>query len=84
MRKIDMSSDLAAVKGKIATVLAAKPQCFITHPSELHVLKSLSADELRDFAERNGWRQVCRVGGHQIEFYNDASVREKLGIENYP
>jgi hypothetical protein len=83
MEKPNARGPLSALRAKIATVLATKPQCFITHPSELHVLRSLRADELRDFAEKNGWRQVCRVGGHQIEFYNHASVREKLGIETY-
>ena len=34
----------------------------------------MSDPELRQFAAENGWRIVRRVGGRQIEFYNDASV----------
>jgi hypothetical protein len=37
----------------------------------------MSDQELRAFAAENGWRVVRRLGGRQIEFYNDASVREK-------
>ena len=72
-----MPHQLAAVEAKIATVLATKPQCFVTHRSELRVLKSMSLEELRDFAEKHGWRAVRRIGGRQIEFYNDASVGMK-------
>jgi hypothetical protein len=66
---------IGAVATKIARVLALKPQCFITHPAELSVLKAMSSDELRDFAESRGWRKVYRVGGRQIEFYKDVTVR---------
>ena len=31
-------------------------------------------DELNDFALQHGWRVVRRIGGRQIEFYNDAAV----------
>jgi hypothetical protein len=71
-----MSDRLAAIQAKIARVLAVKPQYFVTHPAELSVLKSMSDDERREFAQTNGWRSVRRVGGHQIEFYNDAAVRD--------
>lgn len=70
-----MSDQLAAIETKIARVLAAKPQCFLTHPAELRPLRSLSDIDLREFARRRGWRAVRRIGGHQIEFYNDASLR---------
>jgi hypothetical protein len=73
-----MSEDLPAVAGKIARVLAIRPECFITHPAELHVLKTMSWDDLRDFAAQRGWCIVRRVGGRQIEFYNDASRRTDL------
>ena len=73
-----ISGSIAAVRAKIASVLAMKPQCFITHPSELHVLKTMTPDELRAFATEQGWRCVRRVGGRQIEFYNDATVRADL------
>jgi len=35
----------------------------------------MSDHELRSFAAKNGWRVVRRVGGRQIEFYNDAGAR---------
>ena len=74
----DQAGRLNAVQSKIAGVLAVKPQCFITHPSELFSLKTLTPDELRGFAERNGWRSVRRIGGRQIEFYNDATVQAQF------
>lgn len=74
--------DLAALEGKIAGVLALRPQCFITHPSELHLIRSMTLDDLRAFAERHGWRTVRRIGGRQIEFYNDATVRDDLRNPN--
>jgi hypothetical protein len=65
---------LPAVVAKIAQMLAIKPEYFVTHPSELRIVRALSDDELRDVARENGWRVVRRLGGRQIEFYNDASV----------
>jgi hypothetical protein len=73
-----MSEALPALEAKIAQVLAIKAECFITHPAELHVLKSISWDDLRDFAAKRGWRIASRVGGRQIEFYNDASLRADM------
>ncbi len=70
-----MSPNLAALENKIAAALALRPECFVTHPSELAVLKQLSAEELEKFALDRGWRVVSRIGGRQIEFYNDASAR---------
>jgi hypothetical protein len=69
-----MREGLSALAAKISARLAAKSEIFITHPAELRVLKSVSDGELRDFAARHGWRIVRRVGGRQIEFYNDAST----------
>ena len=69
-----MSDQLPAVIAKIARMLAVKPECFVTHPSELRVVRALSDEELRDMARQHGWRVVRRVGGRQIEFYNDAGV----------
>ena len=65
---------LPAVIEKIARMLAIKPEYFVTHPAELQVVRGLSGDELRDIARDNGWRVVRRIGGRQIEFYNDAGV----------
>ncbi len=72
-----MHPDLPGLEGKIERVLAMKPEYLVTHPAELHVLRSLSTDELDDTALRHGWRVVRRVGGRQIEFYNDATVHFK-------
>lgn len=65
---------LPAVVGKVTRVLATKPECFVTHPSELRILHALSNEDLKDVAREHGWRVVRRVGGRQIEFYNDAGV----------
>jgi hypothetical protein len=71
---IPVDHQLPAVIAKIERVLAAKPQCFITHPSELRILDGLSDEQLRDITREHGWRVVRRIGGRQIEFYNDATV----------
>jgi hypothetical protein len=34
----------------------------------------MSESELRDLVYEQGWRFVRRVGGRQIEFYNDAGL----------
>ena len=70
-----MNPNLIAVANKIARVLSTRPECFITHPAELAALKSMSLDELEGFALDNGWRIVSRLGGRQVEFYNDAGAR---------
>lgn len=70
-----MNPNLIAVENKIARVLATRPECFITHPAELAALKSMSADAIEKFALDHGWGMVSRIGGRQIEFYNDASAR---------
>ena len=38
----------------------------------------MSDSEVRNFAESYGWRVVRRLGGRQIEFYNDASQHLEL------
>ena len=70
----DEHQSLAGLKEKIAARLAVKPQVFMTHSAELRLLGSLSHHELLRFAEENGWRVIRRLGGRQIEFYNDASA----------
>lgn len=70
-----MTDALAALTRKIARVLSGKPQCFITHPAELSLFKSMEAGQLRAFATERGWRVVRRLGGRQIEFYNDVGAR---------
>ncbi|MEY2496243.1 MAG: hypothetical protein QOJ45_2735 [Verrucomicrobiota bacterium] len=69
-----MHEQLPAVIAKISRMLAVKPEYFVTHPSELRVVRALSDGELRDIARQHGWRFVRRVGGRQVEFYNDAGV----------
>jgi hypothetical protein len=66
--------NLPALAAKIRATLSAKPEIFITHPAELRILREMSDEQLRQFATENGWLSVRRVGGRQIEFYNDASV----------
>ena len=70
-----MHDNLPALTAKISSALATRPEIFITHPAELRILRSLSDEELRQFAAEYGWSVVRRIGGRQIEFYNDATVR---------
>jgi hypothetical protein len=70
-------SGLAGLRSKIASRLADKSEVFIAHPAELRILRSMSDDDMRAFAAANGWRVIRRVGGRQIEFYNDASTRNR-------
>jgi hypothetical protein len=73
MEKVD---GLDGLTRKIAARLGGKPEIFIIHPAELRILRSMSDQDLRAVAAGNGWRVVRRLGGRQIEFYNDASMRE--------
>jgi hypothetical protein len=66
---------LAGLCEKIAARLAIKPEVLIIHPAELRILRSMSDEDLRAFAAKNGWRIIRRLGGKQVEFYNDASTR---------
>ncbi|MEO8043641.1 MAG: hypothetical protein ABI674_01935 [Spartobacteria bacterium] len=61
----------------IARSLAVRPEHFITHPTELKLFHAVSDEALRDFAHEHGWRVVRRIGGRQIEFYNDAGMRQE-------
>src|SRR3954471_9143395 len=72
---MDKLNGLAALRTKIASRLAQKSETWIIHSSELRILRSISDRDLRAFAADNGWRVVRRLGGRQIEFYNDASTR---------
>ena len=69
-----MHDQLPAVITKIARMLAVKPEYFVTHPAELRVVRALSDSDLREITRQHGWRFVRRVGGRQVEFYNDAGV----------
>jgi len=59
---------------KIAARLAIKSEITIIHPAELQVLRAMTDRELRALAVSKGWRVVRRLGGRQIEFYNDAGT----------
>jgi len=69
---------LPALAAKIAAALSIKAEYFVTQPAELRILREMSEAEVRNFAESHGWRVVRRLGGRQIEFYNDASLRAEL------
>ena len=75
MEKID---GLTGLTNKIAARLVTKPEIFVIHPAELRILRSMSDQDLRAFAAENGWRVVRRLGGRQIEFYNDAGTRASM------
>ncbi len=69
------SDDLSAMETKSSGELSRRPECFITHPSEVRLLQQLDAGQLTEFANRNGWRVVRRLGGRQLQFYNDTTER---------
>ena len=53
-----ISEELSAVRTKIAGELGRRPECFVTHPSELAILQKMTREELDQFAHENGWRTV--------------------------
>jgi hypothetical protein len=73
-----MHNDLPALATKIGGRLSISSEYVVTQPAELRVLRGLSEGELREFAANHGWRIIRRLGGRQMEFYNDASVRTPL------
>lgn len=70
-----MTNQINAMLAKVESVLAQKPECFITHPTELNILQAISEADLRQLARDRGWRVVSRVGRRVIEFYNDVTVQ---------
>ena len=70
-----MHNDLPALASKIGERLSISSEYLVTQPAELRVLRDMSEEEVREFAKSHGWRIIRRLGGRQIEFYNDASVR---------
>jgi hypothetical protein len=72
------SEHLSALAAKIAAALSIKSEYLVTQPAELRILREMSEAEVRDFAQSHGWGVVRRLGGRQIEFYNDASLRAEL------
>jgi hypothetical protein len=68
-----MHPDLAALAAKTAKVLSKQSEYVVTQPAELRVLREMSDAEISEFAKSHGWRVIHRLGGRQIEFYNDAN-----------
>ncbi len=70
-----MHEELPGLAAKIAKVLSRGSEYVVTQPAELRVLREVSDAEVREFAKNHGWRVIRRLGGRQIEFYNDANQR---------
>jgi hypothetical protein len=70
-----MHEHLPALAVKIAKVLSIKPEYLVTQPVEMRILREMSEADVREFAKSHGWRVIHRLGGRQIEFYNDAGLR---------
>ena len=70
-----MHENLPALAAKVGAVLSYKPEYIVTQPTELRILRGMSEADIGNFAASHGWRVVRRLGGRQIEFYNDASLR---------
>jgi hypothetical protein len=68
-----MHEHLPALAVKVAKMLSIKSVYVVTQPAELRILGELSEADVREFAKSHGWRVIRRLGGRQIEFYNDAS-----------
>ena len=70
-----MHEHLPALAAKIAAILSDTQEYLVTQPAELRILQGMSEADIGNFAASHGWRVVQRLGGRQIEFYNDAGVR---------
>jgi len=70
-----MEEYLPALATKIARMLSIKSEYVVTQPAELRILGEMTEEDVKEFAKRHGWRVIRRLGGRQIEFYNDASRR---------
>lgn len=70
-----MHEKLPALAAKIGKVLSCGSEYVATQPAEVRILRAMSDAEVAEFARSHGWRVIRRLGGRQIEFYNDASVR---------
>ena len=70
-----MREELPALTAKIAKALSSGSEYVVTQPAELRILRAMSEAEVSDFAKSRGWRVIHRLGGRQIEFYNDAGLR---------
>jgi len=70
-----MYQELPALAAKITKALSRGSEYVVTQPAELRILQTMSESQVSEFAKSHGWRVIRRLGGLQIEFYNDASVR---------
>jgi hypothetical protein len=68
-----MHEHLPALAVKVAKMLSIKSEYVVTQPAELRILGEMSEADVGEFAKSHGWRVIRRLGGRQIEFYNDAS-----------
>ena len=68
-----MHEHLPALAVKVAKMLSIKSEYVVTQPAELRILGEMSEADVREFAKSHGWGVIRRLGGRQIEFYNDAS-----------
>lgn len=70
-----MDEQLPGVAAKIANALSRQSEYVVTQPAEMRVLREMSDAQVNEFAKSHGWRVIRRLGGRQIEFYNDADLR---------
>ena len=70
-----MHPGLEGLATKAAKALSRQSEYVVTQPAELRVLREMSDAEVTEFAKSHGWRVIRRLGGRQIEFYNNASER---------
>jgi hypothetical protein len=72
-----MQEHLPALATKIAKMLSIRPEYLVTQPAELRILREMSETDVSQFAKNHGWRVIRRLGGRQIEFYNDPSQGQR-------
>ena len=70
-----MPEELPGLVDKVREALSRGSEYVVTQPAELRGLREMSDIELSDFARSHGWRVIRRLGGRQIEFYNEATQR---------
>jgi hypothetical protein len=70
-----MHKGLPALTAKIEKALSRGSEYVITQPAELRIVRGMSDAAVGEFAKSHGWRVIRRLGGRQLEFYNDAGVR---------
>jgi hypothetical protein len=70
-----MDEELPGLTAKISNALSRGSEYIVIQAAELRALQEMSPAELGEFARNRGWRVIRRLGGRQIEFYNDASVQ---------